>query len=99
MRSTTLKKAVTIALCLAFLMLIVPGAVNAGKKVSRTDVRAQLSKQLSIMQTLLPFLAGIVNMGLPGLVIKTDAQKTTTSSNLSARPTGDLPVGKPSEGD
>jgi hypothetical protein len=38
-------------------------------------------------------------MGLPGLVIKTDAQKTTTSSNLSARPTGDLPVGKPSEGD
>jgi hypothetical protein len=98
MRSSILKQSVTIVLCLAFLMLVVPGSVNAEKKLNRSDVRVQLSKQISLLEALFPFLAGIVNIGLTGLSFN-DAGHAGGAPSLSARPTGDLPPGKPSEGD
>jgi hypothetical protein len=100
MRPSIFKKAVTVVVCLAFLMLVVPSAANAEKKASKADSRNMISKPLIIIYSLFPYLAGLLNLNLPGLPIKEMPKKANNTPTLSARPTGDLPPPpRPSGGD
>lgn len=101
MRSTILKKAVTISVCIAFLLLVVPGAVNAEKRVIRSDVRSQISKSTIRLSSLFPFFAALLRIGMPGEYGNRFEmpKKDTYNPALSARPTGDIIPPKPSDGD
>jgi len=99
MRPSIFKKAVTVAVCLAFLTLVVPSAANAGKKASKAESRNLISKPLSILYSLFPYLAGLLNLNLPGLSTKDTPKKANNTRTLTARPTGDLPPPNPSQGD
>ncbi len=99
MHPAILKKAVSVVVCLAFLMLIVPGAINAEKKVAKSSSRPLLTKPLLLVYSLFPYLAGLLKLGLPGLPSKDMPQKANYKPTLNARPTGDLPPPCPSDGD
>jgi len=99
MHSTLTKRIVASLACLAFLALIVPGAVHAEKKAVKSDAQTWASKQLATLYALFPFLAGLLKLGLPGLPVKEMPKKSGNTPTPSVRPTGDLPPGQPSDGD
>jgi hypothetical protein len=100
MRPSIFKKTVTVVVCLAFLMLVVPSAANAGKKASNADSQNLVSKPLLLLYSLFPYLSGLLNLNIPGLPTKDSPKKANNTPTLTARPTGDLPPPpRPSGGD
>jgi len=91
MRPSIFKKAVTVAVCLAFLTLLVPGAANAEKKASKAGSRNLFSRPVLAFYSLFPYLAGLLNLNLLGLSTKDTPKKANNTPTLTARPTGDLP--------
>lgn len=98
MHSTIIRKVAAVAVCLAFLALVVPLTANAEKRTNRSTARTEFVKQLELLQMLFPYLAGMLSGGAPGMA-KIDASKHSSRPIYNARPTGDLLPGKPSDGD
>ncbi len=78
-------KAVAVVLCFAFVLMTVPG-LRAEKKAAKIDFRLLIKQPRLLLSYLLPFL------GDNG----TKASISKAPSFSKVKPTGDVPIAKPS---
>jgi len=78
-------KAVAVLLCLGFVLMTVPN-LNAEKKAAKIDFRLLIKQPSLLITYLFPSLGNIV----------TKAPVSKAPSYAKVKPTGDVPIGKPS---
>jgi len=83
-------KVIALLLCFVFVSLAVPNLIGADRTNPRFDVRILWEKPLSLLASIFPFL-GINHH-------KNTVIRNSSDSSRVVMPTGDIGMGKPSDG-
>jgi hypothetical protein len=95
MKKTALSKSVALVVCLAFLGIAASGLLAAPRHSTYAEARQFLMKQITSLVSWLPYFDVVYYSQDPSLQITTDAAGRTAK----VKPTGDIKVVRPGDGD